>query len=120
MSNQLIRNFLAAWKSPRWRWALAVAAVSDAVGFGLVMAPPLHWAVDAITAVLLFAVLGFRWGLLVALSVEVVPALQVFPAWTLVVLALASTEKRTATQEPRAADPASANSRSDDNSQDRK
>ena len=120
MSNQLIRNFLAAWKSPRWRWALAVAAVSDAVGFGLVMAPPLHWAVDAITAVLLFVVLGFRWGLLVALSVEVVPALQVFPAWTLVVLALASTEKRTATQEPRAADPASAQSRSDDNSQDRK
>ena len=120
MSNQLIRNFLAAWKSPRWRWALAVAAVSDAVGFGLVMAPPLHWAIDAITAVLLFVVLGFRWGLLVALSVEVVPALQMFTAWTLVVLALASTEKRTATQEPRAAAPASAQSTPDDNREDRK
>ena len=99
MFNDLIHNFLTAWKQPRWRWTLVVAVLSDAVGFGLVMAPPLHWAVDAITAVLHFVVLGFRWGLLVALSVEVVPAIQVFPAWTLVVLALASTEKRETTHE---------------------
>jgi hypothetical protein len=32
--------------------------------------------------------LGFRWQLFIALAVEVVPALELFPAWTLVVLAL--------------------------------
>lgn len=52
--------------------------------------PPLQWLLDAVTAVILFAVLGFRWSLLAALAVEVVPGLQLFPAWTLVVAALAS------------------------------
>jgi hypothetical protein len=46
---------------------------------------------DAVTAVVLFAVLGFRWPLLSALAIEAVPGLQLFPAWTLVVAALAST-----------------------------
>jgi hypothetical protein len=40
----------------------------------------------------LFGVLGFRWPLLAALVTEAVPGLQLFPAWTLVVLALAATE----------------------------
>lgn len=120
MLPQLTHNLRIAWKHPRWRWALVVAVLSDAVGFGLVLAPPLHWTVDALTAILLFVVLGFRWGLLMALAVEVVPGLQVFPAWTLVVLALASTERRITTQESRAADPASAQSITEETKQDRK
>ena len=44
------------------------------------------------TAIVLFGVLGFRWPLLAALVTEAVPGLQLFPAWTLVVLALAATE----------------------------
>lgn len=96
MLMNLVHNFLMAWKFPRWRWALLTALLSDALGFGVVLLPPLQWMLDAVTAGVLFAVLGFRWPLLSALAVEVVPALQLFPAWTLVVAALASTENREA------------------------
>ena len=94
MPKNLLHNFLIAWKFPRWRWALVIALLSDAVGFGLVLIPPLEWLLDAVTAGVLFAVLGFRCPLLAALAVEAVPGLQVFPAWILVVAALASTETR--------------------------
>ncbi len=93
---KLVHNFLMAWKFPRWRWALLTAVLSDALGFGVVLLPPVQWLLDAATAVVLFAVLGFRWPLLSALAVEAVPALQLFPAWTLVVVALAGTENRKA------------------------
>jgi hypothetical protein len=93
MFKDLIQSFRMAWKLPRWRWALLVAVVSDAIGFGVVLMPPVQWSVDVITAGVLLAVLGFRWGLMGALAIEVVPVLQLFPAWTLVMAALASTEK---------------------------
>ena len=92
MVKNLIINLLMAWKFPRWRWALVVAVLSDALGFSVVLMPPVQWLVDALTVMVLFAVLGFRWPLLGALAIEAVPAVQVFPAWTLVVAALASTE----------------------------
>ena len=92
MLKNLIHSFLRVWKLPRWRGALLTAVLSDALGFGAALYPPAHWVLDAVTAVVLFAVLGFRWPLLPALAIEVVPALQLFPAWTLVVVALASTE----------------------------
>jgi hypothetical protein len=92
VQKNLIKNFLRAWKSPRWRVALLTAVLSDALGIGAALYPPAQWALDAVTAVVLFAVLGFRWPLLPALAIEVVPALQLFPAWTLVVAALASVE----------------------------
>jgi hypothetical protein len=94
MVKQLVQNLLAAWKSPRWRRALVIAVLSDALGFGVVLFPPVQWLLDAVTAGLLFAVLGFRWALLTALAVEAVPGLQLFPAWTLVVAALAATDTR--------------------------
>ena len=90
----LFQNLLAAWQSPRWRWALLVAVLSDALGFGVALIPPVQWLLDAVTAVVLFVVLGFRWSLLAALAIEAVPGLQLFPAWTLVVAALASMETR--------------------------
>ena len=92
----LVHNFLMAWRFPRWRGALLIAVLSDALGFGVVLLPPVQWLLDAVTAGVLFAVLGFRWPLLSALVVEAVPVLQLFPAWTLVVAALASTENREA------------------------
>jgi hypothetical protein len=100
MFKDLIQNFRMAWKIPRWRWALLVALASDAVGFGVALLPPVQWSVDAVTAIALLAVLGFRWGLLGALAIEVVPVLQLFPAWTLVVAALASTEKQQVLPDP--------------------
>jgi hypothetical protein len=94
MSRNLVQNFLTAWKAPRWRWALLIAVLSDALGFGLVMLPPVRWLLDGVTALVLFAVLGFRWPLFCALAIEAVPVLQVFPTWILVVVALAGTETR--------------------------
>jgi len=91
MLKKPIHSFLTAWKSPRWRWALLIAALSDALGFAVMLFPPVQWLLDAATAGMLLAVLGFRWPLVFALGIEVVPALQVFPAWTLVVAALATT-----------------------------
>lgn len=90
----LVDGFRATWKLPRWRRALLIAALSDVLGFGVVAMAPLQWLLDAITALLLFAVLGFRWPLLSALAIEAVPGLQLFPAWILVVAALASAEGR--------------------------
>lgn len=98
----IIQNFLTAWKHPRWRWALVVAVLSDLLGFGVALWPPLLWLLDAVTAVVLFVVLGFRWSLLAALAVEVVPGLQLFPAWILVVTALATTEKGDASRASKA------------------
>ncbi len=94
----LILNFLTAWKHPRWRWALATAVLSDALGFAVVAFPPAQWLLDVVTAGVLFAVLGFRWLLLPAIAIELVPALELFPAWTLAVAAMASTETRKASQ----------------------
>ena len=88
-----MKNFIRAWKSPRWRWAICIAVVSDVLGFVVALSPPLQWGIDAITAVALVLALGFRWKLLGAMAIEVIPALQLFPAWTLVVLAMAATEK---------------------------
>ena len=89
---KLLQNLLIAWKIPRWRWALVTALLSDALAFGLVLLPPMQWLVDGVTATILFAVLGFRWPLLPALAVEVVPGIALFPAWTLVVSALAAAD----------------------------
>jgi hypothetical protein len=89
---KLLQNYLTAWKSPRWRWALSIAVVSDALGFLVVLLPPVQWIIDAVTAIALVAVLGFRWKLLAAMAIEVIPAIQLFPAWTLVILAMAATE----------------------------
>jgi hypothetical protein len=76
------------------RWALLIALVSDALGFGVALFPPLQWLLDAVTAIALLMVLGFRWPLLIALAIEVIPAIELFPAWTLVVLAMMASEKK--------------------------
>jgi hypothetical protein len=90
---QIGKNLAAAWKKRGWRWAIAIAVLSDALGFGVAWWPPLQWSIDAITALALFIALGFRWGLIPALVVEVIPGLQLFPAWTLAVIAMAAAEK---------------------------
>ncbi|HEX5133171.1 MAG TPA: hypothetical protein VFX92_11885, partial [Candidatus Krumholzibacteria bacterium] len=59
----LVDHVSCAWRHPRWRLALMIAAVSDALGFGLVLIPPVQWLLDAVTAVALLVTLGFRWQL---------------------------------------------------------
>ncbi len=69
--------------------AFAVAALSDVLSFFLTPAPPLQWAADGVTAILLFMVLGWQWILLPGLIMEAIPGLNVIPFWVLVVVAVA-------------------------------
>ena len=69
--------------------AFTVAALADALSFFLTLAPPVQWAVDILTAILLFIVLGFQWILLPGLIMEAIPGLYVFPFWVFVVAAVA-------------------------------
>ena len=69
--------------------AAIIAALSDAFCAFIVIAPPLVWAIDILTAVLLFIVLGWHWLLLPGLIMEAIPGLGVIPIWLLVVAAIA-------------------------------
>jgi hypothetical protein len=75
----------------RRRLALAftVAALADGLSVFLTLTPPVQWAIDLVTAILLFMVLGRQWILLPGLIMEAVPGLYVFPFWVLVVGAVA-------------------------------
>jgi hypothetical protein len=62
--------------------------VSDVIGAFAVSLQPVVWAVDLLTAVALFAVLGRQWMLLPGLVMEAIPGVGVLPIWTLVVVAI--------------------------------
>ena len=70
--------------------ALVVAAISDGLSFLLVIAPPVQWAVDLVTALILFLLLGRKWIILPGLIAEAIPGLNVFPFWLLVVGSIAT------------------------------
>jgi rfaE bifunctional protein nucleotidyltransferase chain/domain len=80
------RNFVRG----KYRWVLAmpIAAGSDAVSFSTTLLPPLQVALDLATALLLWLVLGWSWPLLIALVIEAIPGLGVFPTWVVAVGAL--------------------------------
>jgi hypothetical protein len=65
--------------------AFAMAALADGLSVFLTLTPPVQWAVDLVTAILLFVVLGWQWILLPGLIMEAIPGLYVFPFWVLVV-----------------------------------
>jgi hypothetical protein len=69
--------------------AFVIAALSDALSFFTTPLPPVVWGVDLLTAILLFAVLGWHWILLPGLVMEAIPGLGVVPIWLLVVAAIA-------------------------------
>ena len=69
--------------------AFVIAGISDAIGAFTTLLPPIGWAVDLTTALLLFMVLGRQWLLLPGLALEAVPGLGVLPFWLLVVGAIA-------------------------------
>jgi hypothetical protein len=69
--------------------AFAIAASSDAIGAFLTPLPPIGWAADIATALLLFLVLGRQWLLLPGLALEAIPGVGVLPFWLLVVGAIA-------------------------------
>jgi hypothetical protein len=69
--------------------AFVIAGISDAIGAFTTPLPPIGWAVDLVTALLLFMVLGRQWLLLPGLALEAIPGLGVLPFWLLVVGAIA-------------------------------
>jgi hypothetical protein len=69
--------------------AFIMAALADGLSFFLTFTPPVQWAIDLVTAILLFVVLGWQWILLPGLIMEAIPGLYIFPFWVLVVGAVA-------------------------------
>ena len=69
--------------------AFAVAVISDVLSAWLEFVPPLQWALDILTAGLLFVLLGRQWLILPGLIAEAIPGLAVFPFWVLVVGSIA-------------------------------
>ena len=65
--------------------AFTIAALADGLSVFLMLTPPVQWAADLVTAVLLFVMLGWQWILLPGLIMEAIPGLYVFPFWVLVV-----------------------------------
>ena len=76
---------------PVWRFALAfvVAVAADAVLAAAVFTGPIAIVGDVVVALLLCGIVGFNWIFVPTLLVEAVPGLNLFPTWTLAVLALA-------------------------------
>jgi hypothetical protein len=80
---------------------LALAAVADLVQIGYfpvfsegALSIP-DDVLDAVIALALLLVLGFRWRLAATLFIELIPGATLFPTWTAVVLSLpASTESK--------------------------
>jgi len=84
----------SAMTARRKKVALAIAALADAVQLGLfpvfsggVLSVP-DDVLDAAVAVALVVTLGFRWQLVAALAVELVPGIALFPSWTVFVAML--------------------------------
>ncbi len=69
--------------------AFTIAAVSDLLSVWLEFVPPAQWALDLVTAALLFLTLGRQWMILPGLVAEAIPGLALLPAWVLVVGSIA-------------------------------
>ena len=84
----------AAVPSGRKKLALGLAAVADLIQAGYfpffgegVLSPP-DDILDIAIAFILVMTLGFRWRLVLALAMELVPGATLFPTWTAVVLSM--------------------------------
>jgi hypothetical protein len=53
-------------------------------------ASPFEIALDVATAVTILLIVGFKWRLAIALALELIPGVDLFPSWTAVVLSLPS------------------------------
>src|SRR5215475_4063624 len=80
---------VSKFSKERLALAFAIAGISDLIGAFTSLAPPIGWALDIVTAVLLFIILGWQWLLLPGLALEAIPGVGVVPFWLLVVGAIA-------------------------------
>jgi hypothetical protein len=86
---------IATRPTSRQKWiALAIAGFADLLQ--LALAPllaegalsPFDTALDLITAGALFATLGWRWRTAIALVIELIPGVALFPSWTAMIASL--------------------------------
>ncbi len=76
----------------RFLAAIAIAALADVTQlvllplFGEGVASPLNDALDVIVAFFMITLLGFHWQFLPSFVSELVPILNIAPAWTIAVL----------------------------------
>ena len=73
----------------RFAAAFALAAVSDFLSAWAEIVLPLQWALDLLTAGILFLILGRQWMILPGLIAEAIPGVAIFPSWVLVVASIA-------------------------------
>ncbi len=78
-----------SFSNKRLGLAFAIAAVADVLDVFVTPMPLVGWAVDLVTAILLFIVLGWRWLLLPGIILEAIPGVSIMPFWVLVVGAIA-------------------------------
>jgi hypothetical protein len=90
----------AAVTAGRKKVALGLAAIADLVQAGYfpifgegALSPPDDLR-DHAVVIMLVLVLGFRWRLVMALAMELVPGATLFPTWTAVVLSLPTVPSR--------------------------
>ncbi len=85
----------------RFLLALIIAVFADAMQllllplFGGGGASPLNDGLDVIVALIMVTLLGFHWQFLPSFFSELVPVLNIAPAWTLAVLWVRRNERRT-------------------------
>ncbi len=88
----------AAVTPTRKKIALALAGIADLVQlgyfpiFGEGAISPADDVLDVVVALVLLLTLGFKWRLVAALAIELVPGATLFPTWTAVVLSLPTHE----------------------------
>ena len=88
-SADAVSSKLSKFSKRQLALAFVIAGISDLIGAFATLAPPIGWALDIVTAVLLFIVLGWQWLLLPGLALEAIPGVGVLPFWLLVVGAIA-------------------------------
>ena len=64
--------------------ALIVAVISDVLSLVFEFIPSMEITLDLATALVLWAILGWRWPLLPAMIAEAIPGVALFPTWTMV------------------------------------
>ncbi len=86
----------------RFMAALAIAAIADITQFMLLpffgegVASPLNDALDVFVAFIMVMLLGFHWQFLPSFVSELVPILNIAPAWTIAVVWVHRSEQRRA------------------------
>lgn len=107
-------DFFKTLKSPEHRLAWLVAIVADAIQIGALPLfaegafSPLDTALDAVTAFILFRLLGWHWALLPSLFAELTPGLDLFPTWTAAVFFITHKQIRSQQQDIEILPPGSA------------